>query len=107
MNRLVLGTWQGDTFGDDYAYHHDNTNKTEQTAIYSQGEYRFNDEWALTIGLRWAEDEKAVSENRGGLYEANDVWWGLFDAPFFQVATRHWWFNSGSSFARPSSNRHP
>ena len=85
MNRLVLGTWQGDTFGDDYAYHHDNTNKTEQTAIYSQGEYRFNDEWALTIGLRWAEDEKAVSENRGGLYEANDVWWGLFDAPFFVV----------------------
>jgi iron complex outermembrane receptor protein len=78
-----LGTWQGDTFGDDYAYHHDNTNKTEQTAIYSQGEYRFNDEWALTVGLRWAEDEKAVSENRGGLYEANDVWWDLFDGPLF------------------------
>ena len=83
MNRLLLGTWQGDTFGDDYAYHHDNTNKTEQKAVYSQGEYRFNDEWALTVGLRWAEDEKAVSENRGGLYEANDVWWGLFDGPLF------------------------
>ena len=83
MNRLVLGTWQGDTFGDDYSYHHDNTNKTEQTAIYSQGEYRFNEEWALTVGLRWAEDEKAVSENRGGLYEANDVWWDLFDGPLF------------------------
>ena len=86
MDRLLLGTWQGDTFGDDYAYHHDNTNKTEQTAVFAQGEYRFNDEWALTVGLRWAEDEKAVSENRGGLYEDLEVWWGLFDAPFFQIA---------------------
>ena len=85
MDRLLLGTWQGDTFGDDYAYHHDNTNKTEQTAVFAQGEYRFNDEWALTVGLRWAEDEKAVSENRGGLYGERRLV-GLFDAPFFEVA---------------------
>lgn len=84
-NTLLLATWQGDNFGDDFAYRQDNTNKTEQTAIYSQGVYQFNDEWALTIGLRWAEDDKAVSENRGGLYENNPVWWGLFDAPFFVV----------------------
>ncbi len=88
LNTLLLGTWQGDTFGDDYSYHHDNTNKTEQKAVFAQGEYKFNDEWALTVGVRWAEDEKAVSENRGGLYEDLEPWWGagFFDAPFFQVA---------------------
>jgi outer membrane receptor protein involved in Fe transport len=86
LNRLLLGTWQGDTFGDNNSYKHDNTNKTEQTAVFAQGVYQLNDEWAITLGVRWAEDEKSVSEIRGGLYEANEVWWGLFDAPFFQIA---------------------
>ncbi len=86
LNTLLLGTWQGDTFGENYAYHHDNTNKTEQTAFFAQGEYRFNDEWALTLGVRWAEDDKSVSEKRGGLYEDLEVWWGLLDADFWVPA---------------------
>ena len=55
---------------DGHAYHHINTNYVEQTAIFSQGTYTFNDEWALTIGARYAEDTKEVLERRGGYFES-------------------------------------
>jgi len=84
MNRQVLGVWGGDTFGDGYAYRHNNTNKTEQKAVYAQGVYTFNDQWALTVGLRWAEDEKNVSENRGAYAELMFPW-TFFDSPTFVV----------------------
>ena len=67
MGFQTFGTWTGDPDG--HAYHHINTNYVEQTAIFSQGTYTFNDEWALTIGARYAEDEKEVLERRGGYTE--------------------------------------
>ena len=110
MNSQVLGFWGGDTFGDDLAYRHQNTNKTEQTAVYSQGVYTFNDEWALTLGVRYAEDEKAVSENRAAYFETLfpfDFIGGLLrdptpsgvPAPFFagftDVAWTNFWMGAG------------
>lgn len=41
----------------------DTENRTEAQAIYVQGEWQINDTWALTLGARWAEDEKEGEEN--------------------------------------------
>ena len=68
MGFQTTGLWTGDQDG--HAYHHINTNYVEQTAIFSQGTYTFNDEWALTIGARYAEDTKEVLERRGGYFES-------------------------------------
>ena len=51
-------------------YHHINTNYVEQTAVFTQGTYTFNEQWALTIGARYAEDTKEVLERRGGYFES-------------------------------------
>lgn len=64
----TVGLWTGDPDG--LLYHHINTNYIEQTAAFSQGVYTFNDEWALTVGVRYAKDEKAVVERRGGYFES-------------------------------------
>ncbi len=48
-----------------------NKNETQQTAAFTQGTYTFNENWALTLGVRWAEDEKSVFENRGGYLETD------------------------------------
>ena len=68
MGFQTTGLWTGDQDG--HAYHHINTNYVEQTAIFSQGTYTINDEWALTIGARYAEDTKEVLERRGGYFES-------------------------------------
>ena len=34
--------------------------------VFSQGTYTFNEEWALTVGVRYANDDKDASETRGG-----------------------------------------
>ena len=44
---------------------------TKALAAYTQGTYTFNDTWALTVGVRWADDKKSASENRTGYFEAN------------------------------------
>ena len=64
----TAGLWTGDPDG--LLYHHVNTNNIVQTAAFSQGVYTFNDEWALTVGVRYAEDEKEVLERRGGYFES-------------------------------------
>ncbi|MDC1084050.1 TonB-dependent receptor [Pseudomonadales bacterium] len=63
-----FGPWQGDPTGHFYEYW--NTVETEAVAVYTQGTYSFSEEWALTVGLRWAEDEKAAFEDRTGYFEA-------------------------------------
>ena len=55
----LSGTWEGDARGD--WYHHTNKNRNEATAIYTQGTWTINDKFALVVGLRYAEDTKAVS----------------------------------------------
>jgi iron complex outermembrane receptor protein len=68
MGFQTSGLWTGDADGN--AYNHINTNYVVQTAIFSQGVYTFNDEFALTVGVRYAEDEKEVLERRGGYFES-------------------------------------
>ncbi|MDZ7669367.1 MAG: hypothetical protein U5Q16_08070 [Gammaproteobacteria bacterium] len=63
-----IGAWEGDPNGAFYEYA--NTVDTEAVAAYTQGTYSFNEQWALTLGIRWAEDKKEAFENRTGYFEA-------------------------------------
>lgn len=66
----ILAPWYGDTGnglknapatpGTFAAW--DNTNNTKARAVYLQGEWRINDAFALTLGARWARDEKEAKE---------------------------------------------
>lgn len=70
LGTQVLGTWGGDPRGD--LYHHDNTHFTEARAVYTQGTWTINDEFALVLGLRWAEDEKEAEEIREFYFELGE-----------------------------------
>ncbi|MFT7652748.1 MAG: iron complex outermembrane receptor protein [Candidatus Azotimanducaceae bacterium] len=65
----TFGPWQGESSGAFYEYW--NKVKTEALAVYTQGTYTFNEEWALTVGVRWANDDKDAFEERTGYFEAN------------------------------------
>ncbi|MXX29739.1 MAG: hypothetical protein F4Z45_08615, partial [Gammaproteobacteria bacterium] len=41
----------------------DTENRTTAQALYLQGEWQMNETFALTLGVRWAEDEKEAEEN--------------------------------------------
>ncbi len=47
----------------------DNLQETRATALYFQGEWRFADAWALTVGARYAKDEKKAIERIQGYGE--------------------------------------
>ena len=76
----------GDRIDDNAYYRHHATNKTEQTAIYGQATYQINDQFALTLGLRHAKDEKDVSEIRAAYFE--DFFPFDFDTLFLGGALR-------------------
>lgn len=61
------GRWEGDPDG--YYYHQYNQLDNTSYALFTQGVYTFNDQWALTLGLRWAQDTKEALEDRGGYFE--------------------------------------
>ncbi len=63
----VIGRWSGDPTGAFYEYW--NKIETDAFAVYTQGTYTFNEEFALTVGVRWAEDEKSAFEDRTGYFE--------------------------------------
>ncbi|MCB1685030.1 MAG: TonB-dependent receptor [Pseudomonadales bacterium] len=65
----VTGRWEGDASGSPYEYR--NTVETDAYAAYTQGTYTFNDQWALTLGIRWAEDKKSAYENRTAYIEVD------------------------------------
>lgn len=71
----VLGQWSGDPTGAYYEYW--NKVDTDAVAAYTQGTYTFNEQWALTAGVRWAEDEKEAFEDRTGYFELNPASFGL------------------------------
>src|SRR5690606_19110394 len=81
-----IGAWEGDPEGAFYEYA--NTVETDAYAVYTQGTYSFNEQWALTLGIRWAKDEKSAFENRTGYFEANvnDPTSFINNAPFFASA---------------------
>jgi outer membrane receptor protein involved in Fe transport len=63
----ITGRWQGDPLGS--VYNHVNENQTDAVAYFTQGTWQINDTWALTLGARYAEDEKEALEKRGGYAE--------------------------------------
>ena len=68
IGTTLSGRWVGgDGSGD--LYRHKNGSETDQYAVFTQGTYQIDDTWALTAGVRWAEDQKSVFENRGGYVE--------------------------------------
>ncbi|MGE0621324.1 MAG: TonB-dependent receptor [Pseudomonadales bacterium] len=64
----LYGPAVGDANG--LLYGIDNTVTTDAYAAYTQGVYTFNENWAVTVGVRWARDEKSAAEQRGGYTES-------------------------------------
>ncbi|MCY4215059.1 MAG: TonB-dependent receptor [Gammaproteobacteria bacterium] len=71
---LVISPWMGDNFqntgrvdhgpvSDGTTFIWDTENRTTAQAIYLQGEWQMNEQFALTLGVRWAEDDKEAEEN--------------------------------------------
>ncbi len=67
MNDVISGLWGGSPEGLVYEYQNEVT--TEASAIYTQGTWTINDEFALTIGARHAKDKKDALEKSGGYAE--------------------------------------
>jgi hypothetical protein len=67
INDVITGRWQGSPEG--RAYEYSNTMETEASAIFTQGTWTINDEYALTLGARHAEDKKAAVEMSSGYAE--------------------------------------
>jgi len=67
-----FGAWEGDPRGD--MYHHENSVRTEASALFTQGTYAFNDEFELVLGARYARDRKGAIESRGGYAELSLPW---------------------------------
>jgi outer membrane receptor protein involved in Fe transport len=75
----ILAPWFGDTGsalrnapatpGTFFAW--DNSNRTEARAAYLQGDWRINDAFSLTLGARWARDEKEAKERIFTVLEAD------------------------------------
>ena len=67
MNDVISGLWGGSPEGLVYEYQNEVT--TEASAVYTQGTWTINDEFALTIGARHAKDKKDALEKSGGYAE--------------------------------------
>jgi len=67
LNTTISCRWGGNEHGD--VYRHLNQVNTDATAYYTQATWTMDEEFALTLGVRHAEDEKSVSEKRGGYAE--------------------------------------
>jgi iron complex outermembrane receptor protein len=64
VGQQIVGLYPGDSEGRIYAI--DNNVTTDSWAVFSQGTYTFNEKWALTLGIRYAKDDKEAHEQRGG-----------------------------------------
>ncbi len=81
INAFCFGGWTGDTgdriphgpatAGTDLEYQ--TRSEREAFAAYSQGTYTFNEHWALTLGLRWAQDNLDGEENVFSYFEGTIV----------------------------------
>ena len=71
---IAFSPWLGDNLGttgrvdhgpvsDGTTFIWDTENRTTARALYLQGEWQMNETFALTLGIRWAEDEKEAEEN--------------------------------------------
>ena len=64
LGSTITGRWQGDNTG--AVYRHKNEVQNDAYAYFTQGTWQINDEFAITLGARYAEDEKDALESRGG-----------------------------------------
>ena len=74
---LLYSLWLGDqgdavpngpsTPGTSFAWN--TTNETDAFAVYAQGEWQISPLWALTLGVRLAQDDKKGSEQSAGYFE--------------------------------------
>jgi len=67
-----FGRWLGDARGD--IYEHRNQVDNEAFAVYTQGTFEFNEQFAVVMGLRYAKDKKEAEEVRGGYFELDIPW---------------------------------
>jgi len=67
MNNVISGRWGGSPEG--LVYEYQNEMSIEASAVYTQGTWTINDEFALTLGARYAEDKKDALEKSGGYAE--------------------------------------
>ncbi|MFL2701699.1 MAG: TonB-dependent receptor [Gammaproteobacteria bacterium] len=67
LGSTITGRWQGDSLG--RVYGHENEVQTDAVAYFTQGTWTINDQLALTLGARYAEDEKEATEITGGYAE--------------------------------------
>ena len=67
LGTTISGRWSGDSLG--RVYGHENEVQTDAVAYFTQGTWQINDEFALTLGARYAEDEKEAMEITGGYAE--------------------------------------
>ncbi len=67
LGATISGRWSGDNTG--AVYRHENEVQTDAYAYFTQGTWQINDEFSLTLGARYAEDEKEALEVRGGYAE--------------------------------------
>ncbi|MBT4520538.1 MAG: TonB-dependent receptor [Halieaceae bacterium] len=67
MYSFVIGRWEGKPGGN--VYQQKSRVDTTQVAAYTQAVYQLDEEWALTLGARWARDEKDALELRDSYTE--------------------------------------
>ena len=67
LGSTISGRWSGDSLG--RVYGHENEVQTDAIAYFTQGTWQINDEFALTLGARCAEDDKEAMEITGGYAE--------------------------------------
>ena len=73
MGTSIFGLYdEGNARGD--IYHHQNEVNNKSYAAFTQGTYEFNEQWALTLGIRYAKDKKSAKEVRGGYFESSIPW---------------------------------
>ena len=97
-DQIILPFGSGDTFGfhcgdAGVAHQHDNDtggiyegkNMVENTAYaaYTQIDWQMNDEWMVTLGIRWAEDKRLGVERRFLYFEDAGTW--MLDADSAQL----------------------
>ncbi len=57
------------------AYEHRNDIENDAWAAYTQIDIEFTDQWSVTLGVRYAKDERYAFENRGGYSEVVPESW--------------------------------
>lgn len=64
----IAGTPGGAGFTGDTLARNGQEQETSSTAVFFSGDWNINDEWTITAGARWTEEEKDFSGGNGSLF---------------------------------------